>query len=66
MTIDAMVAAAQAAVRAEVERFTAGLEDRLARAMQKALDVVVSEHDDRILKLEEDMAKLMRKETRLK
>jgi hypothetical protein len=37
-----------------------GFEERLATAMQKALDVVVSELDTRIHQLEEDQARILR------
>jgi hypothetical protein len=40
-------------------RFLNGFEDRLARSMQKALDIVTSDYEHRIRQLEDDVAKLL-------
>jgi len=41
-------------------RLMTGFEERLASAMQKALDTVVSEQNARIRAIEEDLAKIQR------
>lgn len=43
-----------------IDLFLDGFEDRLARAMQKALDVVTADADARLRSLEEDQARILR------
>jgi len=50
----------QQIVRAELERFNDGFEQRLADAIRKALDTSYMDLSERVRALEEDMAKLQR------
>lgn len=53
-------AVVQALVKEEIARFLSGFEERLAASMQRALDTVVSDLDDRLRSLEEDQARILR------
>jgi hypothetical protein len=51
----------KALVNAELNKFMQGFESRLAISMQKALDIVTAQQEERIRSLEEDVARLQRK-----
>lgn len=47
-------------IEARVTGFAAGLEERLASGMTKALDIVTADFNDRLQALEEDQARILR------
>ena len=50
----------QAVVREEVASYMEGFEDRLARGIQKGMDLVKHEMDERLRQIEEDLASILR------
>ena len=60
MLEDDEVIQVEVAIQEELSTYMTGFEDRLATAMQKALDVVTSGLDQRLQSLEMDQARVLR------
>ena len=60
MSDEQIISIAEEVCEERLKKFMDGFENRLAASMQKALDIVTAQQEQRIAALEQDVARLLR------